>query len=590
MEVYDDSSTNASSQNTQMQSQPDWDEVCDNLPHIFTPAADDRPFEEVLTQQEQEESPEGSAAKEPPRAAAEEPAKEISVVQETPPKRLRAASRQSTLTQQDAWVSPEPQRPSETSPRPRINGNLFDKGETWRSERDAYLGYFFRISSFRKNEKGQDCAVCGSQDGVKISLGSTFVGETEAARIREKWGERGELAVMANPNNVRLSNGALLLDRGKIPLECLKTLEQWVEHYPPPILLYEASGTPGTPGYTVAYRRQDGPPLPTPLLSENQPPAVLALFSGCGGLELGFREAGFAVAGFVDICPHVRDTLRVNFPNVPVFKMDVHNFLDACAREDDNVYPRRCEIQHINSGCPCQGFSAVNTGDGVNDEHHNRLVHAFTRAVAYFRPHTAVFENVPGILVKSALKTKLEHLQRVFGDALMADYQLRLQLADAGDYGDPQRRVRVIVLFVRKGLRLPEAPPPTHGEGRRPRVTAEDALGDLADRAPTECGLVELVCGTVVADHEVEGTHLPADPHSNAYLLPDVPARTVRKKKIKHYARDRFLTVRELARLQSFPDHFRFAGTYKEKCRQIGNAVPIRLSRAIAKTIMTSYH
>lgn len=164
------------------------------------------------------------------------------------------------------------------------------------------------------------------------------------------------------------------------------------------------------------------------------------------------------------------------------------------------------------------------------------------------------------------------------------DYQFRARVLRASDYGDPQARDRVIIIAAKRGRVLPRFPSPTHGTGANPHVTVHDALESLELIAPDAedgSGMVMLPDGTITQDH-CTGT-LKAD---STKLNANKPSITIRRTNgIKHYSLERCITVREMARLQSFPDDYQFCGSATQKKSQIGNAVPCKLASAIAKGI-----
>jgi site-specific DNA-cytosine methylase len=147
-----------------------------------------------------------------------------------------------------------------------------------------------------------------------------------------------------------------------------------------------------------------------------------------------------------------------------------------------------------------------------------------------------------------------------------------------------------LTFFVFSSLLSPEFPKPTHGEGKQRIVSVEDVLRDLVDVDPVlDSGHVQLPDGTLTWDHNQETTYLKNEKEM-LRLVGNLPAKTILKRKgVKHYSKPRCLTVRERARLQSFPDDYNFAGSLNEKSDQIGNAVPIKLAQAVAKSVMDSY-
>lgn len=147
------------------------------------------------------------------------------------------------------------------------------------------------------------------------------------------------------------------------------------------------------------------------------------------------------------------------------------------------------------------------------------------------------------------------------------------------------------MLAAKKGWKLPSIPAATHGEGMLPKRTAKDAISSLEQIEPTENGCVHLD-GKELHDHYSSGTKFGRG-HDSAYQLdPHQPANTMQKaNQVKHYRKDlnRYITARERARLQSFPDTFRFFGEQRDVFNQIGNAVPVKMAEAIGKSVMESY-
>lgn len=228
----------------------------------------------------------------------------------------------------------------------------------------------------------------------------------------------------------------------------------------------------------------------------------------------------------------------------------------------------------------------MNTSGGANDEQNNKCTLKFLDTIQHFEPAFVSMENVPGI----AQEKKIKYLLRIVGGLLSMAYQVRTCSVKSCDFGDPQARCRVIVLASKRGYQLPVLKP-THGEGKLEHVTVGNVLRDFEGIDPVSgVGLVDLANGEHVFDHFAESTNL-SERNDNQYVLDSTrPANTVRKgNQMKHYMHDRYITVRERARLQSFPDNHRFAGGRQEMFDQIGNAVPAKLAEAIGHAIMASY-
>ncbi|KAL9186423.1 hypothetical protein ACHAXT_005661 [Thalassiosira profunda] len=330
---------------------------------------------------------------------------------------------------------------------------------------------------------------------------------------------------------------------------------------------------------------------------QSERPRALDLFAGAGGTSLGLSRTGFNVKWKVEMNQTAANTLQMNFPGAHVFCEDIAKFLESCKTGRVVIYPKSGDIVYIHGSPPCQGFSGVNTSGGANDRQNNECTMKFLEAIEYFQPQLVSMENVPGM----GREKNINYLLRIVGGLLRMGYQVRTDVVNASHFGDPQNRARVIVLASKKGYQLPNLTP-THGEGKLPVssierpgllpiVTAGDVLRDLVYVEPVPSpGLVALPNGGHVWDHIREGTELREKCDNDYVLDPNLPANTIRKgNQIRHYKHQRYLSVRERARLQSFPDTVRFAGTKSQMFDQIGNAVPVGLAKAIGRAVMESY-
>lgn len=322
-------------------------------------------------------------------------------------------------------------------------------------------------------------------------------------------------------------------------------------------------------------------------------PNTLDLFAGAGGMTLGFQRAGFAVKWAVENNALAAATLRANASHeggVNVFTEDVRRFLKRSIAGHPS-YPSVGDVDHIHASPPCKGFSRANRYGGCNDWTNNQQTRLFVKAVQHFKPPTATFENVPGLLMKGFK----HYLQGVTSSLLRIGYQVRVAELNSSDYGDPQNRRRVILWAARADCILPSPPTPTHGSCSNananattllPKRTTKDALRLLEEHSPVSprtSGAIS-IRGTVVYNHICS----KAAPKDDDFVLrPDVPSRTVlaRSRPYVHYKHGRFLTVREAACLQSFPASYQFFGGIADQYRQVGNAVPIRLASAVARSV-----
>lgn len=369
-------------------------------------------------------------------------------------------------------------------------------------------------------------------------------------------------------------------------------------------------------------------------------PIGIDLFAGAGGMSLGFEQAGFDVAAAVEIDPIHCAIHKFNFPDCAVIPQSVAEISGDKIRRRAGLEGR--EIDCVFGGPPCQGFSMI--GQRVLDDPRNRLVTDFVRLVAELDAKTFVFENVKGLTLGKH-RDFLDELVQAF-DARGYQVRLPWRVLDAACYGVPQHRQRLILFGAKKGVELPDYPlaitNPADGRRNVPGLplgpNCKDAFGDLPDaerfetlseidvvkttafKAPSTYA-AEMRCMTNEAWHygrvrdwspgyltsSARTVHTAiskgrfaataqgqVEPISRFFKLsPKGLSNTLRagtdgargaftSPRPIHYDYNRCITVREMARLHGFPDWFRFHSTKWHGARQIGNAVPPPLARAIA--------
>lgn len=379
-------------------------------------------------------------------------------------------------------------------------------------------------------------------------------------------------------------------------------------------------------------------------LQNNRRPVAIDLFAGAGGMSLGFEQAGFHVAAAVEIDPIHSCVHQFNFPHCAVIPKSVEEVTGDEIRAIAGISGK---VDVVFGGAPCQGFSMI--GKRVLDDPRNSLVRDFVRIVTELDADYFVFENVKGLTVGSHRKF-LEELIQAFESRGYA-VRLPWSVLNAASYGVPQDRKRLFLLGAKKGLKVPLYPSPTTTRaGAHPEVglnsgpTCKDALEDLpdADRFKTLQGDDEV--GTMTwGDPSAYAREMRClDDSSWHFGLPRLwnpdlltsSARTVHSEISRlrfnetepgsvepisrffklsssgvsntlragtdaargaftsprpiHYRYARCVTVREMARLHGFPDWFRFHRTKWHGARQIGNAVPPPLARAVAFSIITA--
>lgn len=382
----------------------------------------------------------------------------------------------------------------------------------------------------------------------------------------------------------------------------------------------------------------------TPTKAKNSRPLAVDLFAGAGGMSLGFEQAGFEVAAAVEIDPIHCAVHKFNFPTTPVIPRSVSELTGSDIRKLANLGDR--QIDCVFGGPPCQGFSLI--GQRVLDDPRNSLVLDFVRLVAELNAKTFVFENVKGLTVGKQ-RAFLEELVAAFGEHGYS-VRLPWRVLNAASYGVPQHRERLILFGSKKGVELPDYPMAISNpaDGRRnvkglpAGPSCRDALGDLPDAERFETLMetdvvktsslkkpstyaAEMRCLTNNAWHfghvrewnpsfltsSARTVHTdisrrrfqstaPGDVEPISRFLKLSPgglSNTLRagtdgargaftSPRPIHYEHARCITVREMARLHGFPDWFRFHSTKWHGARQIGNAVPPPLARAVAGKVI----
>ena len=311
-------------------------------------------------------------------------------------------------------------------------------------------------------------------------------------------------------------------------------------------------------------------------------PRILSLFSGCGGLDLGFHREGYQVVWANDNNAWAGKTFNQHFGD----KMIVGD-IDEIDPYNDLSIPE-CDI--ILGGFPCQDFSIIWKRPGLNGERGN-LYKSFLRFVDAKKPKAFVAENVKGILSANNKKA-IETIVKDF-ESIAPGYLVKIQLYNFAEYGVPQFRERVLIVGVRMDTGFEFVHPvPTHGPNRsQPYFTAGEALKDAEkvlhnnEHMNTASKTIEML---KLIPEGGNFTDIPRDhplyvkgmiSHVYRRIKRDEPAKTIIAAGGGgtwgyHYPEPRPLTNRERARLQSFPDDFIFMGSVAEVRRQIGNAVP----------------
>lgn len=343
---------------------------------------------------------------------------------------------------------------------------------------------------------------------------------------------------------------------------------------------------------------------------------MIDLFSGCGGLSFGFEQAGFECIVGVDFDKPALETFKYNHPNASAIHLDLskeESITEIISKIDNR------KINLIVAGPPCQGFSL--SGNRDETDKRNILFYSVFKLAASIKPKYIVIENVPGIATLYKGKAReaiLEEFERL-------GYTCSEKILYAPDYGVPQIRKRMFFVGV-LGDKVFEFPEPTHHKANY--LTCWDAISDLPS--------LENDVGSQVANYLSEPLTIYQDQmrdgaeklfnhvgtnHSSLVVsvikqVPeggnhkDLPEGVGTSRKFNeawtryhsekpsktidtghrnhfHYKWHRVPTARENARLQSFPDSFRFLGSKTQQEKQVGNAVPPRLGYALGKQILS---
>lgn len=336
-------------------------------------------------------------------------------------------------------------------------------------------------------------------------------------------------------------------------------------------------------------------------------PVALDLFCGAGGLSLGLESAGFSIAAAFDSwAPAVR-SYRQNFPDHPCFMEDVATL--SAERLAELGLP--AEVDLVAGGPPCQGFSIQRIGD--DEDARNNLVLDLVRVAAALRAKVFFLENVTGLLGARGRPV----LKQLVELAEASGYRVETKVLNAADFGLPQIRKRVFVVGQRRdvlaGFFFPQPLVTRH-------QTVAEALAGLPSPAETGSHMPSDPLHVVTPLSPLNRRRieivppgggfedLPPELRSNCHkagaerighravygrLHPDKPAGTITamfdsftRGRFGHPTEPRNLTLREGARLQGFPDDHAFFGTKREITKQIGNAIPPPLAKAVACSLL----
>ena len=327
---------------------------------------------------------------------------------------------------------------------------------------------------------------------------------------------------------------------------------------------------------------------------------VISLFSGCGGLDLGFERAGFSVPIANEFDSSIYDTYKTNHPKTHLIEGDIRKIESS---EISGLVNNDC-VDGIIGGPPCQSWSEAGSLKGINDER-GQLFFEYIRVLKSFKPKFFLAENVSGMLANRHNKA-VQNIIKMFEGA---GYDVTITLVNAKNYGVAQERKRVFYIGFRKDCNTKFVFPKGSTEDDANKITLRDVIWDLQKTA---------VCAGEKNYHNAQainnneyftGAYSPIFMSRNRVKSWDEQAYTVQASgrqcqlhpqapKMIKVAKDvcrfvsgkenlyRRMTIREIARIQGFPDDFQFIYTKtNDAYKMIGNAVPVNLAYEIAVAI-----
>ena len=326
---------------------------------------------------------------------------------------------------------------------------------------------------------------------------------------------------------------------------------------------------------------------------------VISLFSGCGGLDLGFERAGFNVPVANEFDSSIFETFKINHPNTHLIEGDVRQI-----SKDDITPFITGEVDGIIGGPPCQSWSEAGSLRGINDAR-GQLFYDYIRILKDFKPKFFLAENVSGMLANRH-SDAVKNILNLFDDA---GYNVSLTMVNAKNYGVAEERKRVFYIGFRKDLDVNFVFPRGSTENDADKITLRDIIWDLQFTAvpsaeknhhnPNAINNNEYFTGAYspifmsrnrVKDWDEQAFTVQASGRQ-CQIHPQAPKMEKVEKNLCRFVEGkehlyRRMTIREVARIQGFPDDFKFI--YKDTndaYKMIGNAVPVNLAYEIAVAI-----
>ena len=326
---------------------------------------------------------------------------------------------------------------------------------------------------------------------------------------------------------------------------------------------------------------------------------VISLFSGCGGLDLGFERAGFDIPVANEFDKKIWETFKVNHPNTTLIEGDVRKI-----NKEDIAQYLDGEVDGIIGGPPCQSWSEAGSLKGIEDER-GQLFFDYIRILKEFKPKFFLAENVSGMLANRHSEA-VQNILNLFDEA---GYDVTLTMVNAKDYGVAQERKRVFYIGFRKDLEIKFEFPHGSTEDDEKKITLRDIIWDLQETAVPAGEKNHHNPAAINNNEYFTGAYSTIFMSRNRVKAWDEQAYTVQAsgrqcqlhpqapKMVKVGKNDcrfvegkedlyRRMTIREIARVQGFPDDFKFIYDDTDTAyKMIGNAVPVNLAKEIAIAI-----
>ncbi len=322
---------------------------------------------------------------------------------------------------------------------------------------------------------------------------------------------------------------------------------------------------------------------------------IISLFSGCGGLDLGFEKAGFEILVANEFDKTIWETFKINHPNTELIEKDIRDI-------KENYFPDN--IDGIIGGPPCQSWSEAGALRGINDDR-GKLFFDYIRILKSKQPKFFLAENVSGML-SNRHSTAVKNIINMFENC---GYDVSITLVNAKDYAVAQERKRVFYIGFRKNLGINFEFPKGSTSKNENKITLRDVIWDLKETAVKAADKNKHNLDAINNNEYFFGDYSPIFMSRNRVKTWDEQAFTIQASgrqcqlhpqapKMVKFGKDdyrfvdekeslyRRMTIREIARIQCFPDSFKFIySNTNDAYKMIGNAVPVNLAYEIACAI-----